>query len=211
MSDRADVARPPEPEKRLELARRAVNVLQREGLDVSTARLADALGVKRPTLLYHFPTRSHVVEAALEDLLREQAAFVLPRMAQVSHPVEQLFVQVKSVHAFHQGNEARVVFLSQAVAACAGERMADLIAVGNAVFEPMRRVMLQRLQDGMAQGTVAPCDPEAVMALVRAAVDGLLVQRVMTGVALGPVHDFLWSHVLRPLVLPPPPPSQVNA
>jgi len=194
------MARPVESEKRLELARRAVAVLQREGLHVSITRLADALDVKRPTLLYHFPTRAHIVEAALEDLLTEQAAFVLMRIAEVNHPIEQLYAQVKGVHAFHHGQEARVVFLTQAVAACAGDRFEQIVDAGNRVFEPYRRAVVQRIRDGIVEGSVRPCDPEALVSLARSVIDGLLVQRVMTGMALQPVHEFLWAHVLRPLI-----------
>ena len=56
------MARPAEPEKRLEIARDAVAVLARLGLGTPMSRLADELGVKRPTLHYHFPTRGHIVE-----------------------------------------------------------------------------------------------------------------------------------------------------
>ena len=61
------MARPPEPEKRRELARRAVPVLQAEGLAVSMSRVAEVLEVKRPTLLYHLPTKGHILEVALEE------------------------------------------------------------------------------------------------------------------------------------------------
>src|SRR5258706_351374 len=53
------MARPPEPEKRRELAMEAVRVLARLGLSTPMSRVADELGVKRPTLHYHFPSRAH--------------------------------------------------------------------------------------------------------------------------------------------------------
>jgi AcrR family transcriptional regulator len=196
--------RPPEQDKRRELARRAVEVLQREGLDVPISRLAVALDVKRPTLLYHFPTRSHIVETALEDLLTEQAEFVLARIAEHTHPMAQLDAQVRAVHAFHHGREARFLFLTQAIAASSRERMAELIDVGNRVFEAHRCAMAARIERGIAEGSIAPCDPSALIALVRAVSDGLLVQRVMTGLELAPVHELLWAHVLRPLVIDEP-------
>ena len=81
------MARPSEPEKRRELARHAVEVLQREGVDMSMSQLADALDVKRPTLLYHFPSKSHIVESALEDLLSEQRQYVMARVEAHTHPM----------------------------------------------------------------------------------------------------------------------------
>ncbi len=192
------MARPAEPEKRLELARHAVEVLAREGLDASMSRVADALGVNRTTLLYHFPSRSQIVETALEALLIEQAQAVIAAIEEHSHPIDRLYAQVRAVHAFHHGREARIVFLSQAVAA-SGERMPEILAAGNRVFEAYRRDAAGRVRKGIAAGIVKPCDADALVNLVRAVIDGLMVQRVLTGVALAPVHDLLWKHVLQPL------------
>jgi AcrR family transcriptional regulator len=193
------MARPPEDDKKRELARRAVAVLQREGLEISMSRLAEILEVKRPTLLYHFPTRSHIVEAVLEDLLRQQAEFVLARIAEHDHPIDRLDAQLRAVHAFHHGREDRIVFLSQAVAAGAGERMAEILDAASRVFAPHRQAAAAAIRQGIADGRVAPCDPDALIALVRAVIDGLLAQRVMTGLELAPVHDLLWTRLLCPL------------
>lgn len=192
------MARPSEPEKRLEMARDAVGVLARLGLGTSMSRLADELGVKRPTLHYHFPTRGHIVETALEELLTEQARYVMERVNRHEHPIDRLFAQLCAVHEFHHGREERIVFLSQAIAA-SGERMSEIIEVGNRVFESQRRAAVKLLEDGMADGSVAPCDAEALVSVIRALTDGLMVQRVMTDVDLGPVHEFLWTHLLSPL------------
>ena len=37
------------------------------------------------------------------------------------------------------------------------------------------------------------------MAIVRALMDGLVLQRLMTGLDLAPVHDLLWTQLLEPL------------
>ncbi|HEX7600771.1 MAG TPA: TetR family transcriptional regulator [Polyangiaceae bacterium] len=192
------MARPAEPEKHLELARRAVDVFARHGFDVPMSRLADELGMKRPTLLYHFPTRAHIVETALQDLLVEQAAYVLARIEEHEHPIDRLYAQVRAVHAFHHGREARITLLTQAIAS-SGSRMAEIIDIGNRVFEAHRRAAADRIREGIRKGTVAPCDADALVHLTRAVTDGLMVQRLMTGVALAPVHKFLWTHVLLPL------------
>lgn len=193
------MARPSEHDKRRELAARAVAVLQRKGLEVSMTELADALEIKRPTLLYHFPTKSHIIEAALEQLLMEQIAFVSERVAEHAHPIDRLYAQLRAVHAFHEGQEGRVVFLTQAIAASAGERLAQIIEIGNRVATARREAARKALRDGIAAGTVAPCDVDALLALIRAVTDGLMVQRVMTSVDLKPVHELLWESVLAPL------------
>lgn len=193
------MSRPQETEKRRNLARRAVEVLREEGMEVSMTRLAQALEIKRPTLLYHFPTRGDVVVAALEDLLTEQTGFVLDRIAKHDHPIDRLHARVRATHEFHHGQEGRIVFLSQAVAATGQTRLDALIEVGNSVFEMHRQALAAHVKQGIDEGIVHPCDVDALMALMRSVTDGLLVHRVMTGLELAPVHQFLWDTVLRPL------------
>ena len=77
--------------------------------------------------------------------------------------------------------------------------MSEIIDVGNRVFAAQRAAATELLRQGIAEGTVAPCDPDALAATIRAVQDGLMLQRVMTDVDLEPVHEFLWKHVLEPL------------
>ncbi len=155
--------------------------------------------MKRPTLLYHFPTRGDIIVTALEELLVDQARFVMARVAAHDHPLDRLGARIRAIHAFHHGREERIVFLSQAVAAVSGERVQTLIDVGNRVFEAQRQAQAAAVRRGIEQRIVKDCDVDALMALVRAVTDGLLVTRVMTGLALPPVHDFFEQMVLEPL------------
>ncbi len=193
------MSRPRELEKRLDLARRAVEVLRTQGLEISMSDLAKQIGIKRPTLLYHFPSLSHIIETALKDVLTRQAVYVMAQVNQHEHPIDRLYAQIRAVHSFHHGREAEIVFLSQAIATSAGSRMSILIEIGNQVFEPYRQAAIERITGGIKDGQVKPCDPAALIALVRSMIDGLLVQRVMTGIDLEPVHQLLWTQVLRPL------------
>jgi TetR/AcrR family transcriptional regulator len=196
------MARPVEHERRRALAHDAVAVLEREGLELSMAELADRLGMKRPTLLYHFPTRVDLFAEVLVEVLTAQAAAVMAAVARHEHPIDRLYAQLVAVHAFHHGREGRIVFLTQAIAATAGPRVPELLALADAVFASERRAAVERLRAGQAEGLVGPCDPEALAATVRALIDGLLVQRVMVGLDLGPVHAALWTQLFAPLRRP---------
>lgn len=204
--------RPHDHQKRQDLARRGAAVLEREGLGISAEQLASELGVKRPTLLYHFPTYGHLVEAALVELLSEQAVFVIAEVERHTHPIDRLYAQLRAVHAFHDGREARLVFLTQAIAASGGARVPEILSRGAAVFEAFRRAAADRLRDGMREGVVAPCDADALVATVRALIDGLMIQRVTTGAgfALAPVHALVWERLLAPLKLAPVPAPKVS-
>jgi AcrR family transcriptional regulator len=195
---RQQMARPTEHDKKLDLAKSAVEVMGRLGFDTPMSRIADELGVKRPTLLYHFPTRGHIVETALQQLLVEQMQYVLEKVELHEHVIDRLYAQIRAVHEFHHGREQRIALLTQAAVA-AGGRLAEMVDIGNRVFESERRAAADRIREGIASGTVWPCDADALMSLIRAISDGLFVQRVMTGVELAPVHEFIWTQLLCPL------------
>jgi len=191
--------RPVDTQRRLELAQRAVDVMRVEGIDVSTTRLAERLELKRPTFLYYFPDRVAIFERALERVLSEQSVFVLAKMAEKDHPIDQLYARICAVHEFHKGREEQMVFLTQALAASGAERTRDIVAVADRVFEIHRNALSARISKAIDDGIVKPCDPDALMRLCRAAIDGLLVQRVVGDADLGPVHQFIWAHLLEPL------------
>ena len=193
------MARPTDTQRRLDLALRSVEVLERVGLGMPTEQLALAVGLKRPTFVYYFPTHGHVIEAALVALFTEQAMAVLPAIEAHSHPIDRVFAQMRAVHAFHHGRESRVVFLTQAVATIGGARGSEIVARGAAVFAAHRRAAAERVREGISAGEVMPCDPDALVATMRALTDGLMVQRVTDGLDLAASHALIWKHLLLPL------------
>lgn len=193
------MSRPTDHEKRAALAREAVEVLRREGVDLPMSTLAARLGINRTTLLYYFPTKAAILERELEDLLTAQAAFVVPRMLAHDHPLDQLEAQMRAVHAFHEGREDRIVFLSQAIAAAGITGDNRFIEIGNQVFHAQRVAMRERVGRAIQAGAMQPCDADALMSVVRSLIDGLLVLRVMTGCDLAPVHAFIRQHIFAPL------------
>ena len=51
------------------------------------------------------------------------------------------------------------------------------------------------------ENLVADCDADSLIRICRAAIDGLMVQRVMMQCDLAPVHKLLWEGLLAPLKL----------
>jgi AcrR family transcriptional regulator len=193
------MARPRDIEKSKDLARRAVEVLERHGLTVSAEHLARELDVKRPTLLYHFPTHGHIVQAALAELLMEQAAFVEERVAKHEHPIDRMYARLCAVHDFHRGRETRLLFLTQAIAVTAGGRAAEIITTASELFANERRDIVARIERGIEEGIVHPCDAKALVSLMRAVIDGLTIQRVVSPRTVPAVHEIFWKTVLEPL------------
>ena len=193
------MGRPRDVEKTRDLALRAAAVLERDGLTISSEHLARELGIKRPTLLYHFPTHGHVVQAALTELLLEQAAFVEARVEKHDHPIDRLYARLRAVHAFHEGRETRLLFLSQAIAVTSGNRVQEIVAGAAALFEGARQDMIARIERGIEEGIVHPVDAKALVSLLRAVIDGLTIQRVVSPKSVPPAHELFWETVLLPL------------
>lgn len=200
---RQEMGRPQDHARRREIAASAIEVLMEQGAQLPMSRLAAALGLKRPTLLYHFPSVADLAEAALESLLMEQSLYVIERMEEQRHPVDMLDAQIRAVHSFHHGREARLLFLTQLLATSDAERAQRLMRLGQDTFEGQRRVMIERIEAAVAQGRMLPCDAKALVSLVRSVVDGLLIQRVMLNLNLQPIHELFWERVLRPLKVAP--------
>ena len=64
--------------------------------------LADALGVKRPTLYFYFPDLGAVFETVLDQTYRALAELVVARRAAVDHPLDRLRAVVDATLAFHR-------------------------------------------------------------------------------------------------------------
>jgi AcrR family transcriptional regulator len=166
---------------------------------VSAEHLARELGIKRPTLLYHFPTHAHVVRLALTELLMEQAEFVAKRVEQHAHPIDRIYARMCAVHDFHRGKELRILFLTQAIAVTAGSSASDILIGASALFDEARRDMSERLERGIEEGIVEKHDTKALVNMARALIDGLTIQRVVSPSTVRPVHEMFWETVLEPL------------
>lgn len=197
------MSRKPDMARRAELARAAFEILKRRGVHrTSMSALARELGMKRPTLYWYFDGPTAIFDAILEQTLEDQNAFVMARLAGIDHPIDLVYAYVQAVHAYYEGHEGDIVFLFQLWTLGADEAPARVIEGTRRLTEPRRQAAIALLRQGIADGRVAPCDPAALVNLVGAAIDGMLIQRVALGLDLAPVHETLWTHLLAPLKRP---------
>ena len=139
------------------------------------------------------------MQAALAELLMEQAAFVEKRVEEHEHPIDRIYARLTAVNDFHEGRETRLLFLTQAIAVTAGARAAEIITSASDLFEGARQEMVTRIERGIEEGIVHPCDAKALVALLRAVIDGLTIQRVVSPRTVPAVHEMFWKTVLEPL------------
>ncbi|HVK78867.1 MAG TPA: TetR/AcrR family transcriptional regulator [Kofleriaceae bacterium] len=194
------MARPLDTQRRAELAHRALEVLRARGIGRTTmSELAEALGVKRPTLYFYFRDLTGLLHAALEDVYRAYFAHVSARVAGIDHPIVALGELARATVEFQRGRRDVVALLFQLWAAGDADPE-EMFAKARAVNEPLRADLIARVEAGIARGVVEPCDAAAIVDLVMTVLDGTIVQEVTRGASGAAVVEELWQRVLAPLV-----------
>jgi AcrR family transcriptional regulator len=197
------MARPVDTQRRTELARRALEVLRAHPGRTTMSELAAALGVKRPTLYFYFRDLTGLLYAAVEDVYRDYFTMVSARVAGIEHPVAALGELARATVEFNRGRRDLVLVLFQLWAAGDAEPE-ELLRRARTVNAPLRAELVARLAAGIERKVVARCDPERIIDLVLAVLDGALVQEVTRGASGTAVVDELWERVLAPLVIERP-------
>lgn len=190
--------RRPDLARRSELANAAFDVLRTRGMQTSMRELADALGVKRPTLYFYFPDLGAVFETVLDQTYRALAESVIARTRVVDHPLDRLRAVVDATIAFHRERPQLIGGLFQ-LWALGGRDLASVLDRERRVVVAARDALVADLRGGIARKDVRPCDPERVVDLVLAVVDGVLVHHVLGIARADGVIEELADRVIEPL------------
>lgn len=190
--------RRPDLNRRAELARAAFEVLRTRGVQTSMSELADALGVKRPTLYFYFPDVGAVFESVLEQTYQAHAELVLNRMRSITHPLDRLQAMIDVTIAFHRERPQLIGGLFQ-LWAMGGRDVASVIERGRRALTVARDLLVTDLRAGVGRKEVLPCDPERVVDLVLAVLDGVLVHQVLGMPKSESVVEELTERVIEPL------------
>jgi AcrR family transcriptional regulator len=192
------MARRPDLARRAELAQAAFDVLRIRGMQTSMSELADALGVKRPTLYFYFPDLGAVFESVLGETYHALAEHVVARTRALEHPLDRLRAVVDATIAFHRERPQLIGALFQ-LWALGGRDLATVLERERRVMLVAREALVADLRAGIARRDVAPCDPERVVELVLAVVDGVLVHHVLGIARPDGVIEELAARVIDPL------------
>src|SRR5271167_1314589 len=157
--------RRPDLARRSELANAAFDVLRTRGMQTSMRELAEALGVKRPTLYFYFPDLGAVFETVLDQTYRALAESVIARTRLVDHPLDRLRAVVDATIAFHRERPQLIGGLFQ-LWALGGRDLASVLDRERRVVVAARDALVADLRAGIARKQVRPCDPERLVDLV---------------------------------------------
>jgi AcrR family transcriptional regulator len=192
--------RRPDLARRTELAHAAFEVLRARGMQTSMRELAEALGVKRPTLYFYFPDLGAVFETVLEQTYRALAEKVVAQTQNVSHPIDRLRAIVDATIAFHRERPQLIGGLVQ-LWAVGGRDFNTILDRERKIVLAARDALVADLRAGIARKEVRPCDPERIVELVLAVVDGVLVHHVLGIARADDVIAEMTERILEPLRL----------
>jgi AcrR family transcriptional regulator len=190
--------RRPDLHRRAELATAAFDVLRTRGVQTSMRELADALGVKRPTLYFYFPDLGSVFETVLDQMYQQLAVVVMDRVRAEKHPLDRLRAVVDATIDFHRKRPDLIAGLLQ-LWSVGGRELTSVLDRERRIMETSRDALIADLRAGVERGDVLPCDPERVVSLVLAVVSGVLVHQVLGIARPDGVTEELADRVLDPL------------
>lgn len=185
-------------ERRAELARAAFDVLRARGIQTSMSELADALGIKRPTLYFYFPDLGAVFETVLETLYQTLSETVLAQVREHDHPIDRLRAVIDATLAFHRDRPQLISALFQ-LWAFGGRDLSTVLARERRGVLAAREALVADLRAGIVRKDVRPCDPERIVDLVLAFIEGAVVHHVLGIPRTDDTTDELARRVLEPL------------
>jgi AcrR family transcriptional regulator len=190
--------RRPDLHRRAELATAAFDVLRTRGVQTSMRELADALGVKRPTLYFYFPDLGAVFETVLEQTYAAYAREIIERTRGLDHPLDRLRTVVEATVEFHRQRPNLIGGLFQ-LWAVGGRDFASILERERRMVIGGRDALIADLRAGIARREVKPCDPERIVETVLSVVDGVLVHHVLGIANADRVIEELTERVIEPL------------
>jgi len=190
--------RRPDLARRAELAAAAFEVLRTRGTQTSMRELADALGVKRPTLYFYFPDLGSVFESVLDQTYQQLAEVVIKRVRAENHPLDRLRAVVDATTEFHRDRPQLIGGLLQ-LWSVAGRDFASVLDRERRIGETSRDALVADLRAGVARKEVLPCDPERIVSVVLALVSGVLVHQVLGIARPDGVIEELAERIIEPL------------
>ncbi len=172
------MARKYDESKRHEIALGALGVLRARGLHKTTmAEIARELGIKRPTLYWYFADIEAIFLWILDHTHDRLASHIASRLVGVEHPLDALLILVVAEHEFfeREGLQDFTVFLTQFMAMGSTEdreRFRRLVA-RNVIQS--RGLFIAMIEQGIADGRVAPCDAAQLFDFMQTILDGTFV------------------------------------
>ena len=196
------MARKTDYAKRERLSAEAFEVICARGVHrTSMSDIASALGMKRPTLYWYFRDLGQIFDAVVKQTERSLQAYIVARLADIDDPIEYLQAFTDAHFDFYQPRRGLIIALFQLWAVSGSDDPDRILRRGTRFIEPMRVGLIARLQDAVDDGLINECEPEAVIDLLLATIDGALVHSVTRDTDLVKIRRAVRQLVFAPLTV----------
>lgn len=162
-------------DKQLNLLRATYKICGERGLRaLSLQRVAEAAGVSKGAILYHFKDKEELLHATMKWVLMRVAERIRQAVDRTIAPREKIAVAIDAIFIGPEANRRfYLVYLDLIGLAARSERFARLIADMRAIEEG---VYAEIVRVGAAQGAFRVTDVDAAAKVVRAIIDGLFIE-----------------------------------
>ena len=169
-------------ERRSTLVEEAIRAFGREGYNgASIERIATAVGVRKQTLLYYFPSKEALLEACLAAAGERLASEIAAALADKETYWDRAEAVIHAVFRLAEQWPEFPMFVREAgrLGPLAFERFA-----GN--IDPLRKRAIDFLQTGMDLGEIRKQDPAMLLFTLYTAVVGSLTEASVLTAVVGP-------------------------
>lgn len=159
-------------ERRTTIVEEAIRAFGREGYQgASLDQIAQAVGIRKQTLLYYFPTKDDLLEACLAAAGRRVADDIAAALEAPAEPGERAEAVIRAVYALAEEWPEFPMFIREAgrLGAGAFDRFAGAL-------DPLRERAIEYLQAGMDAGMMRKQDPALLLFTLYTAVIGSLTE-----------------------------------
>lgn len=146
--------------------------------ETSLREIAEAVGIKTPSLYAHFPSKEALYEEVYAEVAVEHTAFFdeLARSSSELEPLARLRHILAGIEAYYRDRPDLAEFSLRAAVSEYGPGGQQLREIFLDSESKLAAAVRQTYDDGVAAGTFAPGDAEGFIALVFVVMDGLFLQ-----------------------------------
>lgn len=168
-------------QRRTTLVEEAIRQFGREGYKgASLDQIASAVGVRKQTLLYYFPTKDALLHASLTAAAEHLAATLAEALEGKETYWDRAEAVIHAVFTLGAKWPEFPMFIREA-----GRLGADAFDAFTSVIEPMRERAIAFLQAGMDDGEVRKQDPALLLFTLYTAIVGALTEASVLNAVVG--------------------------
>ncbi len=159
-------------ERRTTIVEEAIRAFGREGYQgASLDQIAQAVGIRKQTLLYYFPTKDDLLETCLAAAGRRVAEDIEAALEAPAEPGERAEAVIRAVYALAEEWPEFPMFIREA-----GRLGPNAFERFGTALEPLRERAIEYLQAGMDAGLMRKQDPALLLFTLYTAVIGSLTE-----------------------------------